>query len=1318
MPDLTNLQFPPPKDWQAFERLCADLWAEIWKDPNTQANGRTGQPQHGVDVFGRPNCGMDYAGVQCKGKEGNYRQPLTEKDLREEIAKAKSFAPAIKTFILATTASRDQNIQTVARLITIEHGKTGGFSVDVLGWEEIERRLSTYPYILEKHYPQYAPSISQLPKLAAEIQDNQLLAEQKASNRHQELQTKIAGIERLLTSSGTSIGGGPSDLVDEIKAEIDYCRDLIVQNRPAHALEILVRLKQRAWSSSDANARFRITTNIGAAKLSLQNNNEAAEDFITAYAIKSDEEKAICNLTLAYLLLDRDSDALVISRQAIQQFPNSKTAWALHINALTSCEPDTDPVALIPQQVKDSDEVCFAIAHFFRKRGNLAQALEWLTRAASNKNASHSDINSARATALVEQLIAKDCFFPGAPLAHGDFENLSTAKKLLEELWSKFRYTEIARQQLAHCLNLVCVYLVLENFDEAERIVDQGLIVDNTNTELLRHKIQLQLRRGDPSGAQKLLQSVPANLFPSQSLLMAEVLRELKKPAEALELLERNLGTAPIGDVLTETLIGIVNVTVEMKGFETALHKAREFLIQFPNEIRLATFAAGLANNAKLPEQVPALLTQASTLAEASGKLSDKLLLADAYQDCKIYDKAYEIYKLHAPTERDGRLLRRLLIALFETDRRREAINLIDSLPEEIRGRPFFEKLLGVIHERAGDLPLARNAFESFLQHNPHDFATRLRWIEILDRLRDTKPIREYLEELSDLSKFNVPEKAALTLLYQRYGMERKALEIGYETLCRFPDALEPNLAWLQMFFPNKTLPEEILKTDTIGEDSIFVLQNHEGKKSTYSISPQAFVPALSVRLAPDHPLAKVALGRRQGDAFDYSSNEFSKEVFNVLEVKHKYLYALHDSMEHFETRFPDSKAIMRVNLEGPPGSEGSLRPIFRALDKRAEKTNAIEAFYFRDHFPLCTVARLAGCNVIDLWRSFMSAEKFHLACCMGTFEEREEAEKLIRASKNGCILEPLSLFTIHALKVCDDISRLTGKLGVTQATLDVYRALIEDRKSHGPDGFMTLAKTGDQYVRQEISAEDIEKDIHRWEEVLVWAETNCEIIPAIAKEDPLSSQAKRLLEVLGKAFGDTLLAASGSGRLLISDDWYFRQVAKAAFGVNGVWLQVLLMVCQLDNWIDRNKYNDAVCSLLESNYDFVSIDANLLVSLARKEEWQVTPRFNKVASSLDLRRNELASALRVARRFLRHIWSSPIVTLSEARRLTFALFNEMNVARSQHCELVLAVLLRVYAASVGGEQYCLAIADWCRGHFIAYPTSGTFGSNSKPHSI
>jgi hypothetical protein len=73
-------QIAPPKSWADFEDLCHAIFRAEWNDRYAQKNGRNGQPQHGVDVFGSPNAVRDVShGVQCKGKDRAYGRKATLK---------------------------------------------------------------------------------------------------------------------------------------------------------------------------------------------------------------------------------------------------------------------------------------------------------------------------------------------------------------------------------------------------------------------------------------------------------------------------------------------------------------------------------------------------------------------------------------------------------------------------------------------------------------------------------------------------------------------------------------------------------------------------------------------------------------------------------------------------------------------------------------------------------------------------------------------------------------------------------------------------------------------------------------------------------------------------------------------------------------------------------------------------------------------------------------------------------------------------------------------------------------------------------------
>ncbi|WP_025006837.1 NACHT domain-containing protein [Marinilabilia salmonicolor] len=148
-----NIQIPPPANWQDFERFCHSLWMDILDDPNIQMNGRLGQEQSGVDIYGYSKNNLFYC-IQCKGKNTNYGGKVTEKELKEEIKKVKSFYPLPDIFILATTAQSDQNIQAVARKIDAIHKKKNLFRVYIFSWDEICQRLESSPNTLKKFYPE------------------------------------------------------------------------------------------------------------------------------------------------------------------------------------------------------------------------------------------------------------------------------------------------------------------------------------------------------------------------------------------------------------------------------------------------------------------------------------------------------------------------------------------------------------------------------------------------------------------------------------------------------------------------------------------------------------------------------------------------------------------------------------------------------------------------------------------------------------------------------------------------------------------------------------------------------------------------------------------------------------------------------------------------------------------------------------------------------------------------------------------------------------------------------------------------------------
>ena len=148
-----KLQLRKPENWQDFERLCKVLWGEIWECPDTiKRNGRQGQAQKGVDVYGIKKGECVYRGIQCKGKDDYTNSQLTESEIDSEIAKVLLFTPKLKSFFFATTANKDAHIEEYIRKKNLESISKGEFEIDIFAWEDIvdliEAHRNTYNWFL------------------------------------------------------------------------------------------------------------------------------------------------------------------------------------------------------------------------------------------------------------------------------------------------------------------------------------------------------------------------------------------------------------------------------------------------------------------------------------------------------------------------------------------------------------------------------------------------------------------------------------------------------------------------------------------------------------------------------------------------------------------------------------------------------------------------------------------------------------------------------------------------------------------------------------------------------------------------------------------------------------------------------------------------------------------------------------------------------------------------------------------------------------------------------------------------------------------
>lgn len=146
-----HADYAPPRSWEQFEELCADIFQSAWRDPSLVRHGRAGQRQNGVDIVAR-NGALYPVGLQCKRRKRWPVNKLTTAEIDAEVTEALTFAPALRAFYILTTASEDVALQAHVRSINNKHEKKQLFEVVLLGWDEILRRATLDPQVANKHF--------------------------------------------------------------------------------------------------------------------------------------------------------------------------------------------------------------------------------------------------------------------------------------------------------------------------------------------------------------------------------------------------------------------------------------------------------------------------------------------------------------------------------------------------------------------------------------------------------------------------------------------------------------------------------------------------------------------------------------------------------------------------------------------------------------------------------------------------------------------------------------------------------------------------------------------------------------------------------------------------------------------------------------------------------------------------------------------------------------------------------------------------------------------------------------------------------------
>ncbi len=1278
---LAATQIPKPADEQAFERACIPLWIDLLKDPAVSRNGRRGQRQNGVDLYGtRGGNPSHYVGIQCKLKGDG--KSLDEDEVRGEVRKALTFKPPLREYYIVTTAPDDVATQELARLITGElhdDGKT--MRVFVWGWNTLEEKIFQSADARKAFDPDYGPFSEKILTNTEQI----IVGQDAAAKDMADIKEQLT----LLQTRPLSIPGDGTISVEEyekgLDAEIDGYRELNNTGKPQVALGLLEALLVRIRDTASGRLLFRIKANIGSCHLHLGDERKAGELLSEAYEHAPHEPKAVANKAFSFLLLGEPLQALLFSRDAIAKDPTNDHLAGILIQAARFDPSIENGLELVPEDLRETSPVMIANIEFLRRRGRT----EWrdAARAARENYPDERYAVQFAAEAELDEILNDEVLQRTKLYKPGERERLKAAAADLQALFERSLIVEdnFGPEESAVCGNLVVALFESDDLQAALDVAKAGLARNQNDPDLLKRAAVVAIEIGDDAAARQSIDAMEPS--PDRTILAFSYYSDQGDWKAIVELARDQDNIPDIERPLIETVARIA--ACKLEGGDVLAKSLPDIAATASVDPRSNIVIADFARMEGLDDIAETAFLAARDAIHPDSHIAARTMVAVHAGRRGAWAIAADLLNGYVNEDRDSPLLRRLAAAFVnDLPIKQRAIDFFDRLPHSIREDAYYLHAEGVMSVNRGALAQAEALLRRAVAADP-DLSNYLALFSVLRRRNKAKEIRPIIDGINLDTLVGTPgDKMFLAQQMRACGLRSEAIALAYDVLINAPNDPDAALRYfgLVMMNPNDRM---IPRAPEVAIGTWVRVVSSDQKNFEFLIEEGDGRPGENI-FGPSHPMVAAAMGRRVKDRFTVRNGLGTVVEWQVVEIKHKYLHALHVMMASFEQRFPGVKGFSSITMR-----EGDVQPALDQVKRLAERNENVAELYLVQHLPLSALASIMGRDTIQ-FADFIRSLGHDLAVCIGNDPERLAAGNLItRHRAAGAVLDTYTAWTAATTGSFDILSAVFGTLIVAQSTIDEIRSIVLDDKQLGKGTSMTIAWLNGQYVRQVMTAADRSSRRKFIKEQLENILASCQVFPAVAPDEP-TELAVALTENLGTNILDPA-HLSAQGFVLLSEDLYYRQVANDAVGVNGTWLQAVFAFALETGIIESDRYADLAVKLAWRRHAHVSTDAHMLANIFKRDLSSDLSDFRQLANYIGTKDADMSAHLGVVNIFLNSIWGNGAVVSTRVMAATGIVLEKLVRFRQDDWSIVLA-----FISEHGGRALKNYIHDWANGHFLS----------------
>ncbi len=1110
-----------PENGASFATFCLKVFRVHLDLPQLAAVAFSDHSQSGVDlVYLTPGGNI---GIECKFKSTGTS--MTVPAMNQAIELAKTFHPPLNEFYIVTTADSDPALQLHAARIGQAHKDEGLFDVYIYAWQDIEEIL--------KENPNLAADLYSTPHVSA---------------------STVHAAPDMVTNYQV-VGG-------DFHAEIDEAARHITEGKPDVALALLDKLKRNRWDILKPRERFRVLANLGNGYLRKGDERGAALAFLEAATYQpQDDDQALSIAAHGHLLSGNTEKAYVLASESCSRNPMNERAQIVRLQSTPEDLPYGELINSVPDVLRSNPNIALSLAERAMKANNPGEAERVLRQVKDASPTLHFSLGAA----LLQQGLP-------AGLQEGMLL-LPSNPDLVREARSHFTETISSQDSPAGLIaaayfNRGLASSLLKDENQALADFRSAYEREPSDENFGVAFIMEALRRGEVTSALNAARELfKNNPIPRNRLLLTMALSESggdEERKQILPLLQE--GLSDLDHESPEVRIEYLRRTAYSIYLSGALTDETAKTLE---DCAAESVERGIIRSWALlwmdqQDEAKIEAKETATLLNDTNNLALRREMAMLLSRLQLAEQAFPIWlSICTPLVFNEDTVH-LLQAAERLSKDDEILDYCQRLRANHIYAPEAAEMEMEILVRYNELRIAQAVLREYLDASPGNLPLRLAllsvavvqgWSEIVDTYMTSYPTAQEIKTVVD--------GARLVQILNFKGMTQTASEIAYELVRQYPDDPNSHRALIISILGfggskkdlNLEAPSEVIVGSAVairrpGEDGLQWIVIEDSDKP--EVSRDEF--------PPDHALAQALIGKKVGESVTLPVSFVRAQTAVVVEIKHKILFRMHQSMEQMNQRFPGKSFFDNVKIgdESLP-EEHQFDELLDLHRQLAQGPMEAERLYNERRIPVAALASIANNGDIPRVLEYLAFSQRHAVHCVDGRAEEFKRANFVIGSARAVVLDLTALSTIKILARDFDLSKMTVRCIVSEGTLERLRqrgkSLVEDPRV---SLFMNYDGEHDRLIVQEIDPAAERERAAQATEYADKIESLCEVVGgrSLARIEPMTRDT--LVRVFGSATAESIAIAMDRNSPLWSDDYATGIYIRSELSLQRVWTQTV----------------------------------------------------------------------------------------------------------------------------------------------------------------